>query len=300
MKILNINSKIKITDDITLTIGNFDGLHKGHMELINIVKSYKDTKSAALTFDPHPKKLFLKDTFKTLYNIDGKIKLFEETKIDYLFIAPFTNDFSKLSVNDFINLLKSINVKRLVLGSDFKFGYKASGNINDLKPHFEVNEIKVLKDKDNNIMSTSYIKDELLKGNIIKTNELLGYNYHVYGSVEHGNKVGRTLGFPTANINYDNVFLPKSGVYFTQIKIDNKLYNSITNIGYNPTVNESKTKKLETYILNFNKNIYNEEVVLYFYERIREEIKFKSVQELIDAMEKDEKVALNLIKKYNL
>lgn len=299
MKVININTKIKINEPLTLTIGNFDGLHLGHQKLIDKVKTYNDTKHAALTFDPHPRKYFFGDSFKTLYNLDGKIKLFEEKDLDYLLIANFNKEFSKLSVDEFINLLKRFNVKRLVIGEDFKFAHKAKGTVLDLKKHFIVDEIKLIK-KDSKVFSTTIIKEEINKGNIINANNLLGYNYFVLGEVEHGNKVGRTLGFPTANINYHDVFLPNNGVYFTTIEIDNKIYNGITNIGYNPTVNMSKSKKLEVYILNFNKDIYDKNVKVTFYERIRDEVKFNSVEELIDAMKMDEKISLKLIKKYNL
>src|SRR5690554_261679 len=295
MKVIYLDKLSKIKDEITLAIGNFDGVHLGHQKLLEIVKSYQDTKHAVLTFDPHPRKFFLGDKHKTLFTIKGKISLFEDKGFDYLFIGTFNKEFASLSVDEFVAVLKQLNVKRLVVGKDFRFGFKASGNINDLMKHFEVVVPDTLKSKEAERISTTLIKKYIEEGNIKKANEILGYDYHVLGVVEHGNKVGRKLGFPTANINYEDVLLPKTGVYFVEILIHNEKYFGIANIGYNPTLNESDEKKLEVYILDYNNNSYNEEVKIKFIKRLRDEIKFSSSEELINEMENDEKRVRNII-----
>ena len=290
----------QIKDEITLTIGNFDGVHLGHKSLLDKVMSYKDTKHAALTFSPHPKQLFLGDKFKTIFTIEGKISLFEQSGFDYLFIANFNKEFASLSIDEFIKFLKSLNVKRLVLGNDFRFGSKASGSVKDLKDDFDLVVVDTIKSLETERVSTTLIKNKISSGEIIEANNLLGYKYHIYGVIEHGNKVGRTLGFPTANISFENIILPKTGVYFVTITIDNITHVGIANIGYNPTINESKTEKLEVYILDFDEEIYDKHVLVTFYERIRDEKKFASKEELILKMQEDKKHAKKLIKKYNL
>lgn len=297
MKVIYLDKNTKIDEPITLTIGNFDGLHLGHQSLLELVRSFTDSKHAALTFDPHPRKYFIGHAYKTLFTIKGKINLFSNKNFDYLFIANFNEEFASLEVNQFINLLKQLNVKRLVLGKDFRFGTKASGSILDLEKHFEVVVVNTVKSDETERVSTTLIKSFINNGNIKEANKLLGYEYHVLGTVEHGNKVGRKLGFPTANIDYEDVILPKTGVYFVKILIDNLSYYGIANVGFNPTINVSKHKRLEVYILDYNDNSYDKEVIITFIERLRDEIKFNSTEELIEQMKNDEKTVRNIIKK---
>ncbi len=280
---------------LTLTIGNFDGVHLGHQKLFNIVKSYKDTKSGALTLDPHPQVLFGRDGFQTLLSIENKIELLKEENIDYLFIADFNHDFASLSIDEFIQNLKDLGVVRMVIGRDARFAKNGSGTINDLKVHFDVVVVDDVIGSNHRI-STSMIKELLLKGELHSANELLGYEYFIDGYVEHGNKVGKTLGFPTANIQYKDSFLPKNGVYLVKFFIDSKMHFGICNIGNNPTVNYSKTRKMEVYILDYDKIIYDKIVRVSFVERIRDEMKFNSKEELIDEMHNDEIISRNLIK----
>lgn len=297
MKIINLDEKITYLDNLTVTIGNFDGLHKGHMKLIDQVLNYHDTKRAAITFDPHPNYYF-RGIDENITTLDEKITLFAQTALDYLLIIDF-NYVAKLSPIEFINYLKTLGVKRIVVGEDFKFGVKASGTTYDLENHFEtivlsdvlVDEIRI---------SSTLIRDLIKVGNINKANFYLGYQYFINGYIEAGNKVGRTLGFPTANINYGNSLLPKNGVYITAITIRGEKHYSITNLGNNPTVNYSKLIKVESYILNFKKTIYQENVKLEFIHRLRDEIKFSSVEALKEQMKNDEKDTILYLKKHNL
>lgn len=297
MKVLNLSQEVVIDEPITLTIGNFDGLHLGHQTLLETVKSYTDSKHAALTFDPHPRKYFMGHAYKTLFTIKGKINLFKDKDFDYLIIGNFNQELANKSIDEFIELLKCLNVKRLVLGKDFRFAKKASGSINDLKKHFEVIVVNTVKSVDIERISTTLIKTYISDGNISKANKLLGYEYHVLGTVEHGNKVGRKLGFPTANINYEDILLPKTGVYLVKVNIDNKNYYGLANVGFNPTINVSKNKRLEVYILDYNDNSYDKDVIITFIKRLRDELKFNTVEELIKQMENDEINARNLIEK---
>jgi len=297
MKVIELNKDVVIEEPITLTIGNFDGLHLGHQTLLNTVKSFSDSKHAALTFDPHPRKYFMGHAYKTLFTIKGKINLFSNKDFDYLIVGKFNQDLANKSVLEFIEILRNLNVKRLVLGKDFRFAKKASGSIEDLKKHFEVIVIDTIKSDETERISTTLIKTYINDGNISEANKLLGYDYHVLGTVEHGNKVGRKLGFPTANIDYEDILLPKTGVYLVKVNIDNKNYYGLANVGFNPTINVSKNKRLEVYILDYNDNSYDKEVIVTFIKRLRDELKFDTVEELIKQMENDEINARNFIEK---
>lgn len=300
MKVKYFNDNWINHDAITLTIGNFDGLHRGHLKLIEILKTYKDTKHALMTFNPHPKIHFKVKDFKVLQSVENKIKMLEDQDIDYLFLVNFDSDTASLTVDEFINKLKDLKVKRIIVGSDFRFANKASGSVSDLKKHFEVIIADDISSIDNVRISSSYIRELLLDGKIEEANNLLGYRYFIDGFVEHGNKVGRTLGFPTANVKYDNSFLPGNGVYVTRVLILNNWYYGVCNIGNNPTVNYSETKKVEVFLLDFNEVIYEKEVKVEFIKKLRDEIKFDNINLLIEQMNLDVKNTKNYIKNNNL
>ncbi|MDI6452026.1 bifunctional riboflavin kinase/FAD synthetase [Peloplasma aerotolerans] len=278
---------IQNTDALTLTLGNFDGLHLGHQQLIERVLSYKDTKHAVLTFDPHPSLVLRKQPFRTLTQKDDKIELFARYPLDYAFIVDFDSKFSELSTKDFIDFLRGINVKRLVIGRDARFGYRGEGTIQDLKRYFIVDVVPDLVYNHTRV-STTYIKDFLSTGDLGSARKLLNRHYHIKGYVVHGNKVGHKLGFPTANIDYDHYFLPMSGVYYVKVLVDDVWYHAMANIGNNPTLNFTFEKRLEIYILDFNKNIYGKNINIVFMHYLRNELKFKSRNELIEQLKKDE------------
>lgn len=298
MKVINLDEKFNNNEPLTITIGNFDGVHIGHQLLINKVLCYKDTLSALMTFDPNPKSIF-DSNYESLFTLDEKLDTLQKYNLDYIFIQKFTKDFMSLSVNEFINNLKKLNVVRVVVGSDFRFGYKAMGTVNDLKLHFIVDEIEVIENNEK-IVSSSLIKELVKEGNFKEANELLSYNYFITGHIVHGNKVGRTLGFPTANVEYGNALIPKNGVYITKIHINTISYYGIANVGNNPTVNYSSTRKLEVFILGFSEQIYNLDVKLEFIDRIRDELKFNSVEDLINRMNIDKEYTKEYIKNNNL
>lgn len=273
-------------EPLTMTIGNFDGLHRGHQSLIEHTK-YEDTKSAVLTFFPHPMKVLrsMRDHVILMTN-DKKIELIQEMGIDHLFIATFNQDMAQTSKEAFISQLKKLNVKRLVLGADFRFASHASGNIYDLQKHFEVVIISDVMHHDTRISST-YIKDLLYSGELARAQLLLGRPYGIEGNVIHGDKVGRTLGMPTANLDIDSFVLPPNGVYHVSVVHNGITYPGALNIGYNPTINYSIKKRVEVYILNFNQMIYGDKLDIYFLQYLRSEKQFKSKEELITQLQKD-------------
>ncbi|MCF7930002.1 MAG: bifunctional riboflavin kinase/FAD synthetase [Acholeplasmataceae bacterium] len=294
MKIISANYNLIENDEpLTLTIGNFDGLHLGHQELIKRVISYTDTRHAVMTFDPHPSTFLRKHAFKTLTQKNDKIELFSSYGLDYVFIVDFNMEFSHLSVEEFVAFLRRIKVKRLVIGRDARFAYRGVGTINDLRKWFIVDIVEDML-YNNTRLSTTYVKDFLLAGDLESARKLLNRHYHIKGQVVHGNHVGHKLGFPTANIDYDHYFLPESGVYYVRVLYKGKWYHAMANIGNNPTLNFSLEKRLEVYILDFNKDIYGETLDIVFFERFRDELKFKGKKELIEQLKKDEIVVRRL------
>ncbi|MFA5560850.1 MAG: bifunctional riboflavin kinase/FAD synthetase [Acholeplasmataceae bacterium] len=295
MKIIHSGFEyINNTDPLTITIGNFDGIHIGHQELLKYVTQFKDTKHALMTFDPHPAQILRKKEFKLLLQKIDKIKLLEAYKLDYLFVIIFNESFSQLTVKKFIDFLKRINVQRIVLGRDARFAYRGEGSILDLKKHFK---IVTLDDTlyNNTRVSTTYVKDLLSQGDIETVKRLLNRSYSVNGVVVHGNSIGKQLGYPTANIDFSSYYLPKNGVYYVKVLIDGVSYDGMANIGNNPTINYTFERKLEINILDFDKNIYGKNVEIIFHHYLREEIKFDSKNELTKQLKQDEAIIRTLL-----
>ena len=265
-------------------IGNFDGLHLGHRELIEKAK-IDDYKRLVITFE---------NINKTGYitNSKQKIRLIEEMGVDYLIILPF-RVIKLVFFNEFMQILKKLKVKYITCGIDFRFGYKREGDVIDLKKKFKV---QVLDDFliNQTRVSTSLIKNFVKDGYISEANNLLTRPYSIIGEVVHGNKIGRKLGYPTANIDYKDYTLPKSGVYLTIVNINDKKYLSMTNIGHNPTLNEQEKPRLEVHILDFNEEIYGEEIEISFIKYLREERKYNSKEELMKSLEE----TINICREY--
>lgn len=283
-------NNINIKEPLTIAIGNFDGLHLGHKALINEVLKFQDTKSAVLTFSPHTLQYFKVKDFKILTTDTDKLRKSAKFNLDYFIFVNFNQDFASLDEITFVQFLQAINVKRIVLGSDAKFGKGGSINKNVLKNHFEVIEINDLIIDQKRISST-YIKTLLQAGNIELANKYLNENYQIIGTVTHGNKVGTKLGFPTANVLYNNYFLPKNGVYFV------KVYDhyGICNIGNNPSINYSPNKRLEVHIFDYKNDLYGETIQIEFIKYLRDEKKFNTKEELINQLKLDEKIARSMI-----
>ncbi len=287
---------IEINEPITLAIGNFDGLHLGHQNLIHKTQSYADTKSAVMTFYPHPISVITKTKLPILMDNHDKEKVLEGFNLDYFIIVDFTDNFSKLPAAEFINFLKRIHVKRIVVGRDFKFGHKGLGTVHDLEKHFEL----VIMDDflyKNVRVSTTYVKALLDNGNLGLAKSLLNRSYGIHGEVIHGDKVGKLIGYPTANINYKNYYLPKIGVYAVKVKIDDHIYIGCANLGHNPTLNYSTTRRLEVFILDYDGDLYHKEITVFFEYYLRDEIKYDNLEDLLKQINKDVKQTLLLMHK---
>ncbi len=268
--------KLPMLEISCATIGNFDGVHIGHQNLINKTK-VPSFKSLVITFD------YVNKDNHCLLTLDDKINKIKELEIDYLIVLKY-EDFKDMFYYEFIKILKKIKVKKIIIGKDFRFGFKQEGDYIDLQNKFELD---ILDDIliNNKRISTTTIKQYLKDGLIIDANNLLGYNYFLTGIVEKGNQIGITIGFPTANLSNNNVLKP--GVYKTKTLVGDVCYNSITNIGVNPTINKLTEMKVETHIFNFDKDIYSQEIKVIFYDYIREEKKFNNKEELISQLEID-------------
>lgn len=276
---LKEGSSLKIDEDLCCAIGNFDGVHLGHRQLINKSKEF-NLKSAVLTFYPHPFTILKRiNPYPQVTPIEHKIKIIESLGIEYLFIVEFTEDIANMEKLEFIKRLKDLGIKSVVCGYDFTFAKKASGTIKDLAEYFDFHEIPKFQ-IDNIRVSTTYVKELLTNGDMENASIMLGRNFNIFGKVIAGKELGRQMGFPTANINYGIYYLPKNGVYAVKVNYKNKTYQGMCNIGNNPTVDFSENIKMEVNIFDFNQSIYGEELEIIFYKRIRPEKKFNSITEL--------------------
>lgn len=307
MFVMRDNFKTKLKSDTYVALGSFDGLHLGHMSLINKIQelSKKDGScSMVLTFENHPLSIINKHMMpKLIMSNQEKIKCLEKLNIDILNMASFNEEFMKISPEDFIEkLIYTYNVKGLVVGYNYRFGYKNFGDIELLhklskKIGFQLYIMESVK-YENEVVCSTRIRGLIREGNILRSNKMLGRYFGLRGVVIKGKQFGRTMGFPTVNLDYDtNYITPKGGVYMSVVEYKNKLYTGITNIGYNPTVNGDKLG-IETHILDFNENVYGERLSVYFLERIREEKKFDSPKQLAEQLEKDKEYARRKVKKY--
>ena len=293
----------------SVTIGKFDGLHKGHRVLIKKTVDYarkNNMKSVVFTFANNPANFFESGKVRKIITNQGKMDAMEAMGVDIVINLPFNEYMTKISAIDFVNdiLIGKLNAKKIYVGHDFTFARNKEGNAVLLKIlggkyNFDVDIIKPIKI--NNIrVSSTYIRNLLAQGKVEQVKEYLGNNYIVEGKVVGGKQLGRTIGFPTANLKFkENLILPRPGIYITKVYIKNKTDMGATNVGYNPTVRGEKLS-IETNILDFNKDIYDETIRLEFLERIRDEKKFNSLDELKEQLKKDtEKIYKKYICKSN-
>ena len=281
-----------------IALGSFDGLHYGHLSLIRkTVELAKENsgKSMVFTYKNHPKTLIKpEDAPKLIMDLETKIDYLKDENIDIVILREFTEDFMNIEAEEFIKLLcETYNIKGIVVGFNFKFGYKNLGDIKLLKSLQEKYDFKLYvmesyNTNDESISSTR-IREAITSGKVSLANKMLLKPYCLRGRVISGKQIGRTIGTPTANLDYNkDMIIPKTGVYYTNVEYSGQKFKGLTSVGYNPTVN-GKELTVETFILDFNKMIYNEEIKVYFIEKIREEIKFNSLDELVNQIEKDKK-----------
>lgn len=290
---------------LAMALGFFDGVHKGHEKVIKTAKKIareNNWQSAVMTFDPHPSVVLGKQNKSIQYitPLQEKIKLISALGIDYLFIVRFTSAFAKLPPEQFaIDYLAEFNVKHVVAGFDYTYGRFGKGTMETLPNHaqgnFTVTTVAKLEENEAKVSSTA-IRKLLSDGSMIEARKLLGRFYVTKGTVIHGEKRGRTIGFPTANIQlHSDYIIPKTGVYAVQLLVAGNWSNGICNIGYKPTFNDPSKSQLsiEVHILDFNESIYGEEVELQWHMRIRDEQKFNGIEELKAQISKDKMTAEN-------
>lgn len=285
---------------LALSLGMFDGVHLGHKYIIDELKkvgSENDLETSILTFWPHPRFVFNpNEDLKLLNTIEEKKVLMEKYGINYLFVKEFDDEFRNLTGEEFVRqiLIKKLNVKYLIIGYDHSFGKNKSGNFELLQKmstelDFEVEQMEAINIHENNISSTK-IRNALLAGNIKDANEMLGYTYSVSGTVVHGKKLGRTIGYPTANIETDSIkLLPKKGAYIVEVFVKDHHYKGMLSIGTNPTVNGEKLT-VEVFILDFEGDIYDEKITVKFRDFLHEEIKFEGLDKLIERLDEDKRL----------
>ena len=288
---------------LALSIGMFDGVHLGHQSIIhrlNTIAQIKNLESAILTFWPHPRKVFNPDDDLKLLNTIGEKKyLLQKNGLQHLFLKEFDEDFRNLTGEEFVRqvLVEQLKVKHLIVGYDHTFGKNRSGDFSLLKKMgpelgFEVEQVEAVNYKDLNISSTQ-IRNALVKGDILSANKMLGYHYSVSGEVIHGQKIGRTIGYPTANIQVDPMkLLPKNGAYIVDVFVKEQHFKGMLSIGTNPTV-EGKLKTVEVYILDFKDDLYGKEISVNFRDFLHDEIKFESLEQLIIRLDEDKELTSN-------
>ncbi len=283
-------------------LGNFDGLHTGHMALINTLINeckLKQYNSIIYTFSKHPEHIFRKKLLTPLIiTNEHKTDILRDTSLNYLCFEEFDEEYSRIEAEDFVKniLVDKLHAKLVVVGFNYRFGYKGRGNPQLLKAlgkkyGFKVIEIPPVKVGDE-IVSSTLIRKYISEGNASKVFQLMGRHFSVPGNVVKGKQIGGELGFPTANIIPEPyLVMPRTGVYITRTMIDNCWYNSITNVGKCPTVKNQNFINLETHIIDFNSNIYGQKIEVFFMEKLRNEIKFNSKDTLVEQIKKDVIVA---------
>jgi len=289
----------KSSEKTIVTLGTFDGMHIGHRAILNKLKLQKNNpgyKTLVLTFFPHPRMVLKTDHKILLLNtIEERIQLIKDFGIDYLVVQEFTQDFANLSAEEFVKnvLVDQFNIAKIVIGYDHHFGKNRSANIHDLmefgkKYHFDVEQISA-EELDHVSISSTKIRKALTEGNVSLAKDYLGYPYMISGKVVKGKQLGRTIGFPTANIQIaeDYKLVPAIGVYVVGVTVREKEYYGMLSIGTNPTVGGLE-KTIEVHIFDFNEDLYNDKITVHFLTKIREEQKFASLDLLIEALKEDE------------
>jgi riboflavin kinase/FMN adenylyltransferase len=292
-----------------LTLGTFDGVHFGHKKILERVTQNTQNgkyESLVLTFFPHPRMVLQEESeIKLLNTLDEKIHLLEEIGIQNLVIHPFDEEFSRLTAEEFVKnvLVDQFHIQKIIIGHDHRFGRNRTANIDDLKAFgkqydFEVEEISAQEIKEVSVSSTK-IRNALIEGSVALANEYLGYHYSLTGTITKGKQLGRTIGFPTANLKLEENFklIPQNGVYIVKSILNAKTVFGMMNIGFNPTV-EGKHQTIEINYFDFDEDLYGQKITVSILERIRAEQKFDSISILKQQLEKDKKTALTYFEKF--
>ena len=304
LKIYNHFTEFKKLNNAVATIGTFDGVHYGHQKIINrLCELARSTggESVILTFFPHPRLIIDPENqdLKMINTINEKAEMLSKLGVDHLIITPFTRDFSNLTPKEYIQeiLLETIGVKQLIVGYDHRFGKDRKGGLSDLEACAETYGFKIEEIPEQDIndvaVSSTKIREALLSGKVSLAAEYLGYHFSLSGRVIKGDKIGRTIGFPTANIFIEETYklIPSDGIYAVTIEIDGGLYKGMAYIGQRPTIN-GMTRNIEVNIFDFNREIYGQDIKMNFLEFLRHDVKFTGLEALKEQLHKDKEATL--------
>ncbi len=306
MKKINGIDNFLINSESIITLGTFDGVHKGHQKILKklITESKKlNLESIVLTFFPHPRTVLNPNSpLKLINTINERTQLFEKSGIDTLITHPFDKNFSELGPEEFVKdiLVNKLNIKKILIGYDHRFGKNRTAGIKDLKKlglkyNFKVIEISA-QEQNNVSISSTKIRNSIIQGKMKKAKSYLGYDFSLIGKVIKGNEIGRTIGFPTANleIEEDYKLIPKNGVYLIYTKLEKQVFFGMMNIGVKPTL-ELKKESIEVNLFDWKKDIYGEFLEVFILDYIRDEKKFDSLIDLKHQIKIDKKTCLKLI-----
>ena len=308
--------KIKTTlesysnNNSVVTIGTFDGVHIGHQKiikrLVNIAKK-KDLQAIVFTFFPHPRMVLQEDAnIKLINTLDEKSKLLENLGVDHLVVKKFTKDFSRLTALEFVRdiLVNKLHVKYIIVGYDHHFGRNRTANINDLREFGETYDFNIIEisaqDIDEVTVSSTKIRQALIEGDVKSANAFLGYNFMLTGKVVEGKRLGKQIGFPTANLQIEETYklIPKNGSYIVKSYVHNVNVFGMMNIGTNPTFN-GEQQSIEVHFFDFDKDIYYEKIEIHLLHRLRDEEKFESIESLKAQLHRDKTISLDYINRFN-
>lgn len=310
MAIFRHTNQLPAFHHTVLTIGTFDGVHSGHKTILDeVIRHAKEEggESVLVTFEPHPRKLLFPDLpLKLLTPLEDKLQLITEAGIEHVAVMPFTREFSELSATDYIQhfLVHHFRPQSIIIGYDHHFGHDRTGNIQMLKEYeqvfgFTVHEIPAYLIEQAAVSSTK-IRRALEAGHVQEAAHMLGRNYTLKGTVIHGAKRGRTIGYPTANIRPADPeqLIPATGVYAVRVQHEGEWFGGMLNIGYNPTVTDEGKLHIEVNIFDFDRDVYGDMLEIAFIGRLRDELKFNSLDELITALENDKTESLKTLVDY--
>lgn len=293
--------------DAVVTIGTFDGVHVGHRNILKKVASIaasKNLTSTVLTFFPHPRMVLQPEVdIKLINTITERISLLEQNGIENTIIHPFSEEFSRTSAYDYVKkiLVDQLKAKVIVIGYDHRFGRNRSASIEQLNAYaleFDFEVIEISKEEIEEVaVSSTKVRSAITQGDMTTAASYLEQPYFLSGTVSSGKKLGRILGYPTANLIIEPTYklIPKNGVYITSSIIDGTLFYGITNIGTNPTVDDSGKQNIETYYLDLNMDLYGKELTVQFHKRLRSEQKFDTIEMLVKSMDRDATNARNYV-----
>lgn len=296
MKIIKDTTEFHIDGPTAVAIGKFDGLHRGHQKLLSIIQEQKakGLQTVVFTFVPSPAAFFSKDVLQELTTVEEKRLIFEKAGIDYLIEYPFVQETADMSPEDYIQkvLVEQIDAKCIVAGYDISYGKRGAGDcklLEQLAPTYDYEVVIIDKVQyEGREVSSTYVREEVKRGNMRVVHDLLGIPYHIGGTIVHGKKLGRTIGMPTVNLlPPKEKLLPPNGVYYSKIVIKGETHCGITNIGTKPTVSGEPVIGVETYIYDFEEVVYGEDAEVYLLEYKRPEMRFSGVDELKEKMQAD-------------